>query len=78
MIVDPRGMDVITWTSMVTPLIDPFGTVGTLMKAEDWQDWGANVMKVLKLDPADLPNPFEYQDWRAWADRFCQVTDNIL
>lgn len=78
MIVDPRGMDVITWTSQVTLLIDKFGTVGTLQAPDDWQNWAANVMKILGLDPADLPNPFLYQDWRLWADRFCQVTDNIV
>lgn len=78
MIVDPRGMDVITWASMVTPLLDQYGPLGVLRDPAQWQAWANNVMIQIGLDAADLPSPYLYADWREWAVRFDQVTDTIV
>ncbi len=79
MIVDPGSMDVITWTSQVTPLMDKYGPVGVLVDPKEWQSWAANVVLLLGISRgSDVPSPYYFDDWRVWADRFCQVTDNIL
>lgn len=79
MIVDPRGMDVMTWTSQVTPLLDRFGPVGVLQRPEEWQLWATHVMIQIGLQKlTDLPNPYTYVDWRNWADRFNQITDTLV
>lgn len=79
MIIDPRGLGVVDWTSQVTLLIDKFGPVGTLLDKNDWQRWAANVVNLLGVGlEADLPSPYQFDDWLPWAERFCQVTDSIL
>lgn len=79
MIVDPRGLDVVTWSSLVTPLIDKYGPIGVLSDPANWQGWASHVMLQIGLDKlTDLPSPYAYADWREWAMRFDLITDTIV
>lgn len=78
MIVDPRGIDVVNWSSQVTLLLDKYGPLGVLRDPDHWQAWAANVMIQIGLDQADLPSPYTYLNWRDWADRFNQITDTLV
>ena len=79
MIVDPRGLDVVTWSSLVTPLLDKFGPIGVLQRAQDWQSWASHVMIQIGVQQlTDLTSPYLYADWQEWAIRFDQVTDTLV
>lgn len=78
MMVDPRGLDVVAWSSLVTPLLDQYGPIGVLRQPEQWQEWASHVMIQIGLDVVDLPTPYAYSDWREWAFRFNQITDTIV
>lgn len=78
MIIDPRGMDVVNWSSQVTLLLDKYGPIGVLREPEKWRAWASHVMIQIGLDRADLPSPYVYDDWREWAYRFNQITDTLV
>lgn len=78
MIIDPRLMGVIEWTSQVTLMTDRYGTVMTLQDPDNWREWALSTLALIGLEGADIMNPDLYETWEPWAERFCQVTDTTL
>ena len=38
-----------------------------------WQDWATQFLNATNLIE-DFPDPYMYDDWREWAERFVQTT----
>lgn len=74
--VDPRFMDVVEWADRMTPIVNQKGgDVGRLLHPEEWQDWARSVILNNQKWQATVPNPYQFKDWRDWAERFLQVTN---
>ncbi len=68
MIVDPRGISFADWSaSLVTdlPTIPYVQYTGG-----SWQDWAAQYSNTPALGQFNIPNPYNYQDWKMWAFEF--------
>ena len=50
-----------------------FGAFDPLEDPEKWQDWGSQFLNATNL-VEDFPDPYMYDDWREWAERFVQTT----
>lgn len=74
MILDPRPMNVIGWTSQMTLQLDRYGPIGQLNDPVDWRRWARNVIDLIDLS-SDTVNPDNYDNWLEWAIRFSQAAE---
>jgi hypothetical protein len=74
--VDPRYLEVIEWTDYMIPVLTQRGAdVGRLESPDQWQEWARSVILSNNRYQATAPNPYQFYDWREWAERFLQVMD---
>lgn len=66
----PVNMTVIEWTDQMTEYVDQFGDIIKLSDPNDWQFWALSVILSNEQWEAQVPNPFNYSDWREWAELF--------
>lgn len=73
--INPIGMDVIEWTDKMVPLLlQSSGTVGKLEDPDQWQEWASAVILLDNQWQGTAPNPYQFTDWKDWAERFLSVT----
>lgn len=68
----PIGISLHDWADQVSLELDPYGSFGRL-DGEDWQNWAVQFLNNSKVG-ANLPNPYMFDKWQHWADRFCEAT----
>ncbi len=77
-IINPTGFqDVIEWADFMTGalgfLADPIcGSDNNYPRLDDpekWQEWAMGIFGGVDALGQDSPDPFEYDDWREWAER---------
>lgn len=66
----PVGMTLPDWSSQVIIDLDPYGSFGRLSAPEEWQNWAVQFLNNTTIG-RNLPNPYQFTDWRDWAERFC-------
>ena len=65
-IINTDGMEPLEWFDYTT---DNFAAVFppfTMTDLAQWREWGANARRVVP----SVPDPYQYADWKEWADRF--------
>jgi hypothetical protein len=70
----PTGMGLTDWADQVALDLDPYGAFGRLSDESKWQDWGMQLVNNASLKE-NLPIPYNFDDWREWAQRFCQTVE---
>jgi hypothetical protein len=68
----PTYMSLRDWADQIVLDLDPYGRIGNLQDDTQWQDWGMQIINNTSL-PETIPVPYYFDDWRDWAERFCQV-----
>lgn len=68
----PSGMQLLDWADQVVLDLDNFGAFGRLSSETDWQNWAVQFLNNTTLG-RNLPNPYQFSDWREWAERFVQM-----
>ena len=68
----PTYMSLRDWADQIVLDLDPYGRIGNLQDDTKWQDWGMQIINNTSL-PETIPVPYYFDDWRDWAERFCQV-----
>lgn len=71
MITRPTGMQLREWADRVTQDLDIYGVAGRIL-GDNWQDWAAQFLNNASIK-GNLPNPYQFADWREWAERLCEV-----
>jgi hypothetical protein len=74
--INPAGMGVIEWADRMTPIIineGASGDIGRLDNEANWQDWARGVILSNTNWQSTAPNPYQFTDWRLWAERFLQI-----
>lgn len=66
----PTWLSVIDWADQVVLDLKDYGTFSPLKDPDLWQDWGSELLNNVAL-PANLPDPYQYDDWRDWAETLC-------
>jgi hypothetical protein len=62
-------MTVKEWTDASQVNLERFGAIPALHTDKDWQSWGASLSNLSSLSGISVPNPYEFSDWRIWAER---------
>ena len=66
----PTGMQLEDWAAQVVVDLDPYGAFGRLSDTAAWQDWAVQFLNNSTIG-RNLPNPYQFADWRDWAERLC-------
>ena len=72
-LIDPRGMTPTEWTSAYHIDLERFGAIPALQTDAGWKDWGASVTLLSLLSGVVLPNPYEFDEFEVWAQRFNEI-----
>lgn len=70
----PTGMKLQDWADQIALDLDPYGTFGRLDDVNQWQNWAMQFLNNMTLKE-NIPIPYQYENWREWAERFCQVLE---
>lgn len=64
----PTGLSLRDWADCVVQDLDRYGPFGRLGEEADWQNWAVQFLNNTSLG-RNLPMPYDFTDWREWADR---------
>lgn len=67
----PTNLELTDWANQVILDLDPYGAFGRLSDEANWQDWAVQFLNNTTIG-RNPPIPYAYEDWREWAERFCQ------
>lgn len=67
----PTNMNLLDWANQVVLDLDPYGAFGRLSSEDEWQNWGVQFLNNTTIG-RNPPTPYHFDDWRDWAERFCQ------
>lgn len=67
----PVNMTLQDWADQIVLDLDSFGAFGRLLDDSGWQAWGMQFVNNAGLKE-NIPIPYSFQDWKEWAERFCQ------
>jgi len=67
-------IEVRDWFDRMVPYFEVYGQVGRFDDNDDqWQNYAVNIVKLVGISVISLPDPYQYDDWRGWAQRMCEV-----
>lgn len=68
----PTGLALNDWADQVVLDLSSYGVFGRLGNANEWQNWAAQFLNNATIG-GNLPMPYQFTDWKDWAERFCQT-----
>lgn len=68
----PQGMELRDWADQIILDLDAYGSFGRLNNDAEWQDWAMQYFNNSALG-RNFPLPYDFKDWREWAERFAQM-----
>lgn len=75
-VVEP-GADVLYWTDATSLNLGKYGCVPRLDDESLWQEWGASLLNNPAIRGICLPDPYQFDDWRRWADRVNEALTSV-
>ena len=70
----PTGLNLRDWADQITLDLDPYGAFGRLDIEDQWQNWAMQFLNNMTLRE-NFPIPYNFDNWRDWAERFCQTLE---
>lgn len=70
----PTGMSLRDWADQIALDLDPYGAFGRLDFEDQWQNWAMQFLNNMTFQE-NMPIPYNFENWRDWAERFCQVLE---
>lgn len=70
----PVNMNLRDWADQIALDLDSFGAFGRLSDETKWQDWAMQLLNNTSLNE-NIPTPYNFVNWRDWAERFCQSVE---
>lgn len=64
--IDPKGMTLRDWSDSVQLALGDAWSVGKLVDEARWQDWA---VAFARASQRNVPDPYQFADWREWAMR---------
>lgn len=68
----PSFMELHDWADQMMLDLDVYGALGRLDDETQWQNWAMQFLNNTTLG-RNLPMPYDFDDWRDWAERFAQA-----
>ena len=75
--IDPRGMSLTQWADGVILTLNSEWSLSRLDDEIRWMDWAAQFQRIPELTQRNIPNPYQFSDWREWAMRSYSMLENI-
>jgi hypothetical protein len=63
------------WADQVVLDLDNFAPIVRLEDETKWQEWAVQFTVNSGTSAKNPPNPYDFDDWRTWAQRFVQVME---
>lgn len=54
-----------------------FGPIPRIYRDDEWREWGAALLALPTLHGILLPDPYQFSDWRRWAERVNEAFSSI-
>lgn len=70
----PTYMGLRDWADQISLDLDSYGAFGRLDIESNWQAWAMQFINNMTLK-SNLPNPYQFDNWHDWAERFCQTVE---
>ena len=67
--IDPRNMKLRDWADSVILAVGDAWSFGRLDDEERWQDWAVAFLRAAHFSTQNVPDPYQFTDWREWAMR---------
>jgi hypothetical protein len=67
--INPVGMTLLQWADAVILAGGDAWSFGKLTDESAWQDWAAGFVRATPFTQRTVPNPYQFDDWREWAQR---------
>lgn len=67
--INPVGMTLLDWADSVILATPDTWALGRLDDPDRWQDWAMGLVRASSTTQCALPDPFQFDDWREWAQR---------
>lgn len=68
-VIDPAYLTVTEWCDFMVTNLEQFGNLPRLDDPEKWRDWGVELLNMPQLSGSIVPDPFQFDNWTAWAMR---------
>jgi hypothetical protein len=69
----PSTLTLRDWADQAVFNLDSYGAFPKLSDDKAWKEWAACFHLNTSLSSKGLPDPYGYDDWKLWAQRFCEV-----
>ena len=69
MSVDPHGLTLKDWADSVILTVPNSWLLGRLDSDDRWQEWATGLVRAGSFSQRNLPNPYNFTDWKDWAMR---------
>lgn len=75
MITQPAIMGLRDWADSIILDLSTYGALIRLDDEDKWQEWALQFCVISGLSQKNVPYPYDFADWRSWAQRFVGVVD---
>lgn len=65
--IDPHGMGLIDWADSVILSVGDAFAFSRLDDESKWQDWAVVFSRADPFTQRNVPDPYQFDDWREWA-----------
>jgi hypothetical protein len=74
---NPEGMELAEWANGTAYALGQYTSIMQFFDTTDWREWGVQFYNSPKLGLHDPPNPYEFDNWRLWAERLQGALGNV-
>ena len=67
--IDPRHMTLKDWADSVILSVTDVWSFGKLEDENEWQGWAKAFVVANGYSQRNMPDPYQFTDWREWAQR---------
>lgn len=65
--IDPYGMSLREYADAIVLSAHYAWSLGRLDDEDDWQAWATGLVRASPVTQRVLPDPYQFNDWREWA-----------
>lgn len=73
--IDPRGLTLRDWADSTILDLNNAWSFSRLDDEEHWQSWGTELLRALPFSQQVAPDPYQFSDWRVWAERMAPILE---
>lgn len=70
-----NGLTVQQWTDAASNGLWNLGPVSRMSPGSDWRQWALSALGTAAANGIVLPDPYQFDDWRRWANRYNEIID---